>query len=141
MAAYCTATEARKLAEIITTGIVDDTDLGVFIENADSEVDALLAGAGYTAPITGTVPNVIRKLSMYLAITDAAIAAFGNDNVRGVLPAGLAAKAEAIKQAIIDGDLQIPRPDISPEVGADTRRDATHSEFSLDGNVPLDQED
>lgn len=50
-----------------TAASMTDTELQVQIEAAAADVDAALAGAGYAVPIAGTVPVLVRELTVAIA--------------------------------------------------------------------------
>jgi hypothetical protein len=70
---YATPTDVRAVLArdpeepVGTAASLPDPELAVRIEAAAAQVDAALAGAGYTVPITGTVPVLVREITVAIA--------------------------------------------------------------------------
>jgi len=112
-----------------------------YISQADSEIDAMLRELRYTIPL-GSTPAVIKKLSIYKAGLMGAIEVAGTSQENKPFPfEPLQDMIEKLEGLIKNGELGLARSGASASI---TRREYYEddiSEFTLDSNVPLDNED
>ena len=91
---YGTAALIKSVESVFstdTTTFTDEVLLGWCSNFADPEIDARLAAAGYTTPLT-TIPNLIKSISSMLA------AAHGLDSYIGQRTTGNVERADALRK-------------------------------------------
>ncbi len=133
--AYCT--EAQVKAQFPLTSTL--TNIAAYIEEADSEIDALLAAKGYSTPVS-PVPAFIRKLSIYKAglacwdevdSTEQTAVPFSDEPIR--------ADVDKMESRISLGEYKIAAAvvDISPGIGTPSLDSSDDSVFKLPDGFDL----
>jgi hypothetical protein len=111
-----------------------------YISQSDSEIDGLLARAGYSTPLAST-PGVIKKLSIYKSALQCYLQLVGTDQTNAPLAAQtLSALILDMETKLVSGDITLTstKLTVTPDTYVIPLDDTDESQFNLPNNFELE---